>query len=142
MAPTIPRMVTHQKEVYCRHGIWHLDNSQNEHRMHRMVTHHPKDGIHYPKYGHKPSQRWLPFFKRMVTNHAQNGPTPSPKVGHPTAQGRPPTATRMVTHYPKDMVAHCTPSPRWSPTKCRMITHHPQDGYHPPSPVWSTRLGV
>ena len=51
--PTNPRMVTHQKEVYYRHGIRHLNFTKQKpgNKFHgwsptipKMVTHQPKDG--------------------------------------------------------------------------------------------------
>ena len=57
-SPTNPRMVTHQKEVYKREGIWHLDLTYKitlgddcnggSPTIPRRVTHQPKDG-HLPE---------------------------------------------------------------------------------------------
>ena len=54
-------MVTHQKEVYYRLRIWHLDLT------HKTKT-RPDDNL----YG------WSPTIPRMVTHH--------PKDGHPTGR--------------------------------------------------------
>ena len=51
-SPTNPRMVTHQKEVYYKLGIWHLDLNQKL-----------KPGDNY--------QGWSPTIPRMVTRHKE-----------------------------------------------------------------------
>ena len=53
---TIPRMVTHQKEVYYRHGIWHLNSTK----------------LTKPKMGNNFNE-WSPILPRMVTHQAKNG---------------------------------------------------------------------
>ena len=65
-SPTNLRMVTHQKDVYCRLGIWHLDLTQKTKtrgQLPGMVTYHPGDG-------HPPTQAWPPT-KRMYTNRLE-----------------------------------------------------------------------
>ena len=52
-------MVTHQKEVYYRHGIWHLNLTKLTKR---------KPGVNF--------QGWSPTIPRMVTHQ--------PNDGHPT----------------------------------------------------------
>ena len=58
--PTKQGMVTHQEEVYCRIGIWHLNLTHKTNirwQLPWMVTHHPKDG-----------------HQKMVTHFPNNGP--------------------------------------------------------------------
>ena len=51
---TNPRMVTHQKEVYYRHGIWHLNLTQ-------LTKQEPGNNFH----------GWSPTIPRMVTHQKE-----------------------------------------------------------------------
>ena len=75
-------MVTHRKEVYCIHQIWHLDithKTNTRWQLPWMVTYHPRDG-HPPSQGWSPTiEIWSPTFPNMVTH--------VPKAGHQSSQG-------------------------------------------------------
>ena len=101
-----PQSKIYQEEVQYRHGIWQIDLITKlrpgdychgwSATIPWMDTHYSKDShppspgwsqwspishrlvIHYPKYGHQPSQRLSPTFQRMV-NHG-------PKHGHPPSK--------------------------------------------------------
>ena len=55
-SPTNPRMFIHKREVYYRHGIWHLDLSHKTNKrgqLSLMIIDKIKDGHpNLPKYGH------------------------------------------------------------------------------------------
>ena len=70
-SPTKQGMVTHQKEVYLRLGIWHLDFTFKTNirlQLPCLVPHNPQDG-------HPLLQGWSSTIQNMVTN--------LPKGGHP-----------------------------------------------------------
>ena len=110
-------MVNHQKEVYCRHGIWHLDLTHKANARWQlplmatilmMIT--PD-----PRYGQWP----------LVTNLSRYG-HPFAKDGHQLSPGWPNTIPKMVIHHLK--VGH-RPTQRRSLIITRMvITHCLQDG--------------
>ena len=113
-SPTNPRMVTLQKEVYYRLGIWHLD-----------LTHKLRPGDN--------CQSWSPAIPRMVTNQ--------PKDGHPPRR-KYDTDSELGTETPKNKIcyrfrtwhldlSHKPSLGWWSPIILRMVTHQPKDG-HPP----------
>ena len=62
LSPTNPRMVTHQKEAYYRHGIWqiHITHKTNTRwQLPWMVPYHSCEG-------HPQTQGWSPTNPRMV----------------------------------------------------------------------------
>ena len=81
--PIIPRMVTHQKEVYCRLRILQLNLTHKTNiRWQLPWMDSPSPGwpptiarmvINHPKYGYQPFKRWSLIFQIMVPNDPQNG---------------------------------------------------------------------
>ena len=76
-------MVTHQKDVYYRHGIWHLHFTLKTNtwwQLPWMVTHHPSEGhppnpwtvTHHPKDGHPPEGSVLHSWNLAFALYSQN----------------------------------------------------------------------
>ena len=58
-----PRIITHQKEVYYRLGIKHLDlthKSKTRRQLSLIFTYHPQDG-------HTPTKGWSPIRRKYNT---------------------------------------------------------------------------
>ena len=94
-SPTNQRMVTHQKEVCYRLGIWHFDLTHKLRPVDncqecspttlRMVTHQPKDG-------HPPEGCMLLTRNLALTLNSQNyGQVTIVRVGHLPSLGWSPT---------------------------------------------------
>ena len=99
-SPTNLRMVTHQKEVYYRLGIWHLDlthKTMTRWQLPWMVTYHPLDG-------HPPSKIWSPTFQNMVT--IQKLVTHQAKEGHPPSPVWSLTVPSLLSHTIPRMITH------------------------------------
>ena len=88
---TNPRMITHQKELYFRLGIWHLDFT---HKTKRRVTHQPKDG-------HPPEGSVLQTWNLALRLNSQNKSQMTTSMdGHLPSLGGSPTNPRMIDHPP------------------------------------------
>ena len=135
-------MVTHQKEVYYRHGIGtyklltKLKPGDNCHgwstTIIRKVVHKP----YHPQKSHPPTQGWSPT-KRNCSRDMELGTyTLLTKLAPgDNCYGWSLTIPRMVTNQPKD--GH-PPTQGWSPTNPRMVTH--QKGTYYRNGIWHVHI--
>ena len=105
-SPTNPRMVTNQKEVYYKLGIWHLDLTHKKKAIQLpwMVTYHPKDVHPQPKDGHPPEESVVQTWNLAIRFNSQNESQVStwmvtyhPYDGHPPTQGWSPDRRKCTT---------------------------------------------
>jgi len=99
-------MVTHQKEVYYKLGIWHLDLTHKKKAIQLpwMVTYHPKDVHPQPKDGHPPEESVVQTWNLAIRFNSQNESQVStwmvtyhPYDGHPPTQGWSPDRRKCTT---------------------------------------------
>ena len=112
-SPTNPRMVTHQKEVYYRHGIWqlHITHKTNTRwQLPWMVPYHSCEG-------HPQTQGWSATIRKRTTDM---------EFGNNTL---------IIKLTPGD---NC---PEGLLTIRRRITCQRKDG-HPPTNGWSPQLAL
>ena len=137
-------MVTHQKEVYYKLGIWHLDlthKTKAKQQLPWMVTYHPKDSHPQPKDGHPPGGNVVQTWNLALEFFSQNEIQVTASMdGHLLSLGLSPTNPWMVTHQKEvhyrlgTLFTKLTPGDDyngWSPTIPSLAPHPPRDG-HPP----------
>ena len=94
-----PRMVTHQKEVYYRLGIWHFHftpKTNTRWQLQCTVTYHPLEG-------HPPTHGWSPTKRKCTTDLEFGTFTLLTKLTlGDNCHGWSPSIHRMITYLPKD----------------------------------------
>ena len=114
-SPNNPMMVTHQKEVYYRLGIWHLHityKTNTRWQLPWMITYHSLDG-------HPPTLGWLPTkwkctrgFDLAIALYSQNwhqvttagwsyydGHPPNQGYGMVNQEGQPPSGWDKISNF-------------------------------------------